>query len=424
MAQSDIRAVTGDPAWYNFLAWATLTSSNENTLYPLTNVKDHDPSSPFQFNTTGNDLEMKLDLTMLTGRDFNTWSGGAPTGWSVFTSGTGSVTQDSVIFDGAGGSSAKLNGGASGTAFVAQARTVRAGWKMYVRVRIRTTASAVVYLQVRNRRTGKTLDNTMAWVTSPTAIAKTHISGAGAFETVTFGPFTVEDFWTVGADTCDLLFIGGNDQNADAWIDNWDVYPGVDFLSIHGHNVPAGMVVRARYSDDDSTYATHLTATPRPVAFYASGTTEGHRYWKIPYVSDSNIPLSTAIYYGEVILAQADTVPPQRYGWETKFLFPQTRTRTEAGKQTSYKRTLTEVRGLRLSFQPTSETAFKQLRDEWARRTFGGFYPMVMVPDTLDPSGTVLHGRLNDEVDFRRQLNALWDTDITIEESPSPSVVT
>lgn len=416
-----LRFVTGDPAYYNVLARGVLTSSSADALFALVNVKDGDPAKPFKFATAGADLWLKIDTSMLVGSNMDFWSIGVPIGWTKSTSGSGTVTEDTVIK--VTGSSAKFfNPGAGNLAKLAQDVTVRAGQRLSLVAKLRAELGAEGRIQIQNKATGKWLNSIGQWQSGSSIFASIMDNTGGVFVTQTV-TFRVEDFLTVGAETCTLAIALDNNwvglAGDELWYDDVYLYPGIEFVSVHGHNLNPVTSLLVQTSDDDSAYSTLATLTPRGPSFYGTWATTYKRYWRLPYVGT---PPAT-VYYGEVVLGQLDTaLRAHLYGWPTRYIFDQVRMETDTGNVQSFKQALLERRAVKLEFQLGAQAQFEQLRDEWARRSFGGLYPMIVVPDDSDAS-LVIQGRMLDEWEATKHFLTVWGTDVVIAESGFPTVV-
>jgi len=410
-----LRFITGDPAYYNLMARGVLTSSSADALYPLVNVKDGDPSKPFKFGSAGADLEVKVDLSLLVGSNMDVWVASSPTGWTKTTTGSSTVTEDTVIRV-TGSSAAFFVLG--GVAELRQNVVVRAGQKLALDCGVRVSTGVFGRVFIQNRSTGKWLNTSFAWQSAQThCVRQADTSSGFVFPAV---EIQVESFLSVGADTCQLqITLDQENGSGNVWFDDVYLTPLVDFFSIHGHNQDPGVPLLFESSDNNSSWVTKATVAPSKPSFYGRlSALEDHRWWRLKY---SGTPLA-AIYYGEIILGQVETaLRPQLYDWPTRYVFDQIRTETEAGNVRSYKKALDERRAVKLEFNPKAAADVAQLRDEWARRSFGGHYPMIVLPDDTDPS-LALHCRMTDEVEIMREFLTVWSTDVVIAESGFPTV--
>jgi hypothetical protein len=419
-----LRFLTGDPAYYNVLARGTTTSSSADALFPLVNLYDGDPSKPFKYGSAGADLLTKVDAAVGVTGNMNSWSAGAPVGWTKTTSGTGTVTQDSVIRVGASGSSAKFTRvSASDVAQLQEILTVRAGQRFQLQWQIRygtgpTTANGI--LKIKNLATGRWLGADGEWSDTEVTHASVIPVPTSDFVSDTVS-MEIEDFLAVGGDTCQLQITLRQEGLGDLWFDEVHLIQYVDFFSIHGHNYAPAISLAMAYSDDDSTWTRASLVQPRRSSFYGilAGDQKFHRYWRLRY---RGTPLS-AIYTGEAVLGQIDTaLHAHLYGWETRFIFDQIRTETRAGNVRSHRLAQEERRALKLAFELVGDDEFEQLRDQWARRTYGGHYPMIVIPDDTDPQ-LVLHGRMTEEWSVIREFHTVRESgDILIAESGLPTV--
>lgn len=414
---SALRFIAGNPAYYNVLARGVLSSSSADALYPLANVKDGDPAKPFMFAATGADLWVKVDTSLLVGSNFDLWSAGSPVGWSKILSGAGTVTQDAVIM--VSGSSAALNQPAGvDIASVFQDVTVRAGdWHKFDAF-VRVGAGPTAEMTIRNLHTGNYLTPTVTWSATPQA-ALTQTNTAGLFANK-IATFQTEDYGTVGEDTCTLRITLSQTGAGLSWFDNAYLYPGVDFFSIHGHNLNARIPVVLESSPDDAAWSTQITATSKKPAFagISAAAPTFARYWRVRY---SGTPLAR-IFYGEVVVGQlASALRSHLYGWPTTFIFDQLRMETENGHVQTFKQAQFERRAVKLEFQVGAQNEFEQLRDAWTRRSFGGHYPMIVVPDDAD-AALVFQGRMTSELEVLKHFLAVWSTDIVFAESAFPTI--
>lgn len=423
---SALRYITGDPTAWNYLALGTVSYSDQNALFPWTGVVDGVPGTIGQFNTQGSALFVKWDLHL--NGNMTTWAGGDPTGYTDISTGTGSVTQDSVTFHGAP-SSARLTGGASGVGALRRIYVVRPGDLWKASFRLTNNASGTMDVQIRNLDTGDYLGVGDSWQSSQTYRFQNATTG-GAFDLST-ATFRIQTHEIVGQDVCTLEVIVRKSTNDNGWVDNWIVIPGADYFSVHGHNVGlangiAGVLMSG--SDDDSAYSDYFDGdalvNPRYPSFYEIiASPEYHQFWRLSY---AGTPTSgRAVYYGEIVLSQVQTAlayPHFGYTWVHRKV--QTRTTTPGGVTKVYRRALARnyERSLSLNFRPRTDAVRTSFRDDVWVRSDGGAHPSILIPDDTKPE--VLFGRFMDSFEAERQFLTIHETDLAFVEEPFPVVIT
>lgn len=321
------------------------------------------------------DVYVTADLELLTNEGFETWP---LTGWTVATTGTGAVTQDTVTKN-SGASSAKLNRG-SGTAQVTQTVRVRAGERLRVGYALKSSSAGSVGLAVRiqNAHTGRYLQSDGAWVTGVTD----RVSWLGTSWVASTFTLTVEPFSVCRRDLVDLVVtVYQSSVAGDAWVDDMSVLPAVRFCSVHGHNLDALITPQLRGSTDNFSGSDVLVKTLTPVrpAFYQRVAADTfYRYWRLKLVGTN---YSGPIWLGEWWLGQGYVLPREpKGGWERRPQRRQVRNVTPAGDRRTYSRNVFSDRALRLSFQFTTPASALEFEGEVVERSEDGEQPLVIVP--------------------------------------------
>lgn len=398
-------------------AAVTNVTGGDDPLFPITNLYDDQPDVPYRFGLNSANCFFKVDIDLFAGTGaFTTWSAGSPSGWTKSTTGTGAVTQLSPGKD-ATGSAVRLNAGAAGTALVFKSVTVRAGemLKLDDLLAFQVAATGLIGVQIYNNSTAKYLQSNGTW----SAVQANFVSsGPTAWATSTTSAFQVEAFGGANPERPSLTFSISTSSNANCDVDDVYMYPGVNFGSIHGHNIDSVSPLIAKSTDNftvnSTTVATMTIARP---AFYSSFTMTYARWWGLDLFGTNQ----AKPYIGEFVLGQAQTAGKAAdYGFETSISFPQLRYGTlgrhlhVAGLATD------EVRNLHLTFRHTL-TMLAELKDEWVRRSQGGLYPMIIVP--RDTEAAVYHGRISPDFTHSRLTIDIEDDEVTIEGSPFPTFV-
>lgn len=230
---------------------AGITASQiPDPLYPLSRLGDTRPSQLFIFPLRLEDEYFHIDVDQY--RDaggiviggFENWTDGIPDGHTVNVSGTGAVTEEisTPIF--AGSSSMQMENGASGTAEVLASITVLAGDEVELRYASQTSvASSPATLEVFNPYTGKWLTTSGAWSSRRQNAIESVLT---VMDEATLG-FTVEAFSLVRNHEVALELRYHMDTAEATTTHHWDAVrwiPGVDFMSVHAHNMSAGIIPR------------------------------------------------------------------------------------------------------------------------------------------------------------------------------------
>jgi hypothetical protein len=415
-----MRFVAG--ALLNFLegAAAVTPSATADTRFPITRLYDNLSSLIFAFGTLTTDPYVTVDLDRLgaTG-GFESFTGGGtgtPVGWTEADTGTGSVIQETSNTH-SGSSAVALAGGASGVGLIYKDFTARAGQRFMLDVWLRGNGTQTAKCRVQNLTTGKYLTSGGAWQTaSAEAASRTTASYAQ-----TQLAFTVENWTLCQASTVTIRVSVLCTENGTVYADDVCVYPTLNIVSVHGHNIAPLNTVELHSSTDafSSNDVTEATLTPLQGRFYSylsSPITK--RYMRLKCVGTN----PAIIYCAELLLSYIEqaTQGPE-WGVEMRSVESQIRNESEAGDVTVHAREPHERMLLKLAFVAKSEAAYKELRDEIVRRCRGGIYPMLIIP--IDGEDIIVLGTLEDAWEVRRQFITRWtNDDLAIAERPFPIV--
>lgn len=405
----------------NFGRGIATSSPAADPLYPLSALGDGDAGSPFRFGSLGFDPYIQIDTDYMLGSgDFEIWPG--PDGWTQLNTGTGAITQEtSIVANGA--SAARLAAG-TGTAVMYKDIQVPAGQTMQVWCVLYGggAPAANVRVQVQNLQTYQWLTGAGAWQASETEVASKNTTGYFATNLA----FTVQSLLACGQDVVTIRIIVRNDvATSVGYADFLRLIPGVDFASVHGHNIDPGNVVTL-VSDDSSTFGTAVTRATftkaRPSFYAVLGAIVYARFWRIKIVG-INAPASGAIYIGEPVLAQQlGLARGSNFPIRTDWQMPQARMRSASRRQYVYNWSRDHLRTVTFPFSYRNLAQHQEARDEIVRRTAGGLYPITIVPLDDDPE-TVIFGRIQgDWSSSQAQLN-VREADLIIEEDPFPTFV-
>jgi hypothetical protein len=409
-----------------FNAWArgVVTSSPAaNPLFPVLGLGDGDAGSPFRFGSLTQDPYIQVDTDYLGGvGDFEAWTGGAPNGWTEAHTGTGDVIQETSIT--ANGSSALRLVPGTGTSVVLLDVEVPAGhWVQFRSILYGGGApAAVVKLQVENLSYGKNLSSAGTWGFGVVDVASRSVTGYN-LSTVAF---QVESLLAMGQETVKLRIVIRNDvAGSTGYADLIELSQGIDFASVHGHNVDPRNVVTL-ISDDFPAFGTSVTRATftlaRPSFYAVLGAVVYARYWRIKFTG-INSTARGAIYLGEAVLGQQTALlRGSNFPIRTDWIMPQARSRAASRRQYVYNWGPDHLRTVTFPFSYRNLAQQQQARDEIIRRTAGGLHPLVIVP-LDDDAETVIFGRIQVEWSSSQAFLNVREADLVIEEDPMPTFV-
>lgn len=247
---------------------SSLTASQTpDAIFPLSRLADDRPSQRFIFPASQEDDWIQVDVNLILGGSFDSWSGGLPGNFTTTLTGTGTITQESTT-PVVSGSSAEMANGANGNVEVQQDIDVQTGRLLKLSVYTETSnADSPVTIEVYNKRTGDYLDALGAWTRRKVNAVESIVTTLGKTELL----FSVESFATAQADTSTLqvrVHMDSAVANRTFWVDDLFILPRQTLSSFHSHNVaPAVRVILAR-----SDYSLGATApVDHSIRFTSSG---------------------------------------------------------------------------------------------------------------------------------------------------------
>ena len=412
---------------YNVLATGeTVTvSPTESTLFPATGLYDGSPDSAFQFSAAASEFTITADGNRLRNGVLDAWSGAIPDSWGT----AGTVAQTTVAGEMRSGSAARLNGGASiYQDFVVKSgeRIVINGWR-----RILAAGQGFMSASLQDLTTG------YYWTgfgDTWTAIVANFLSDNTntAYTEYTATPFTVLPFSFALGDKCTLRLTLRNEDATETdyvYVDDWFVWPAVDFVSVHGHNIRPDATARLYSSPDNfatsssgSTFSQATLSMTHPAFYGTLSSAIDHRYWQIRITHSASTPTET-VWIGEVVIGLATTLTrPQDLGQELRIVADNVRASTPYGNTRVHRVGQRARRILGMSFNYFTSSEYEQARQEVFERSFGSAFPIVIVPDDTGP--VVIHGRIDDQWAVRQSLGTHFtDNDLVVIEDGFPTWV-
>jgi hypothetical protein len=302
--------------------------------------------------------------------------------------------------------------------------TVRAGSSFKLSMWMESDATAIMHGYVQNLQTGKYWDSTQ-WTTATNVWAQQATPGSTTFQTTV----EVEDLSEVGAPVTTLRVMFQNPQSAsNGWVDLAQMIPGVNFCSVHGHNIDPRSAPTLRSSTDNFVASDDLRATfdLKQPSFYAylgsqfKDTTGYIRYWRILFAS-TNSTTSGAIYCGEVMLGDVLELRGPALPLQANYFDQQVRVPHRFGAPAVFGMGSHELRSFPMTIRCESTDDRDEFFDEW-RRTLGG-YPVVFVPHNGDGHGDVVYGLMEESVPHSWATESFVTVSTTVDELPHPVII-
>ena len=391
----------------NHLAGAASVSASPaaDSNFPVANLYDGRPASPFKFGSMSSPLTISADLNRIT-------DGGFESGVSQLLGSGGTLTQDSAQKN-SGTYSAKLTHTAVASRYfdveVQAAQVMTFAWA------IRGDGTAAAKIQVANLSTGKYLKSDGTWSATPDDLDSQTTAAWKAGSRV----FAVESVSQVGGLTCVLRVWPTLSASGSAWFDDFALYPSTDFFGIFGHNLTPACTVKLQSSTDGSSYSDEATATfARDVIFGSIGQVS-KRYLRlsIEYTVPPAVP---AFALGELVFGQAlDLGRNPNYPVGIAFREPNIRLQTSGGTQWVMARGSAPLRTVTLSFDYFNDSDYQEARDSVYGTSRGGAYPLILVPTETD-AGVAIFGRLDDSTTFRRDNYVQRTAEFVVQEEAFP----
>lgn len=386
-------------------------------------LRDGTLEAPFLFGGAAGTSHLSLDLNQVTNGGFEAaFAGGLPAAatanatWRNLTgAGVTRVTADpyegaaSLVVDGGVGKSLDFDLRAS----AGEALNFQLAYRV---VPTELDVVSAAELRVQNQQTSRWLNVAREWQAAETFCART---SSEAWQFVT-GRFAVEDFAACQSDRPILRFqlrcmlVDGTAQ-----FDAFYVWPRITFASVHGHNVPPGVACGVRSGPTSSTPNLRALIAVAQPSMWATFPPVDERYWTWAATTPPDL---RQIVLRELVLGQARTLLRQREdGAEETLIDPQDRTESDLGPLQAHLRTEHGRRRLAVRLKFPSDSEMAEWREIMARSR-NGAYPLVIVPDSLQPDGAMLC-RVPPEWTRAHKIGTFYESGAEFEELPFPSMV-
>jgi hypothetical protein len=401
-----------------------------DSRFPTTRLYDNFQHLIFQFSSNSSTPSIVVDQNFVVGGNMETLSAGVPTavgtGGAWFKTTTGTATVAATVVAGefqSGVQAVKITSG-SGQGMLAVPILARANEVFRVSLGLRGDGVNAAMVQIYNRHNGKYYDGA-AWQASAATTAATRVTNT--YATVTIDVAT-EVYGAVLTDvmTLEIRLLSTNAAGI-AYFDNVFAWPKASFFSIHGHNIDLTGIWSWLDSDDGVTTGTArgFFSLVKPSTYAVDA--GGGSLKRYQHLSGSAASASTP-WIGEIVIGQADTMTRDpNNGWQMEMSVEQVRLTTGIGTKRGvllgppvmgYER-----RPFRMKFFYTSASDYQQAQDYVFRRTMGGHYPSVWVPDTNHPTKDCRFGYILDSWGpINRPLTGMWEAGFDFAEEPFPLV--
>ena len=388
---------------------ARITSSGAHASFPLVNLVDRQPDSPWIDSAAGADRVITVNLNhvwdgqmealALDGLSVDGWTftlNGAGTGatatWTTsFSPPEG--TRCMNIFTGNAGGATK-GGVATAQFYVLRGTTGR------FRSRLQSNGTATIALRFYDPARGKYLTSGGAWTTTPTdfqaTTSATWVSSGDVLATIEAAPATRYD---LDVATIQVQIISSTTANINQQADDVRFFPEFDTAALFGHNLDVA-TCELRTSTDAFAANDVLWNAPtiyKPSFYYSNTTKQTASYFRVKFPGTNSAPIGV----GELYLGQRLALM-RKPGW------PRVRVREDLVRPLPW-------RAYAISDDPMREVEFPfdyfgtewdEARDRVWARSRNGLHPMVVIPNDTDPT-VCIFGRIQRDLEFQHLTTAV-----------------
>ncbi len=353
-----------------------VTPTSEDPLFVRGNLFSQDQGEVFRFNSAGVDDNITIDLSENDNGDFEDWTEiDVPDDWTDESTGTGALSEETIIVN-TGVSSLKLVGsGASDIAICQQEIKVISG-RLYGFSGVTYASSSTVKIQIFCLETGKYLTSANVW---QTGVANITNNGAAAW-TIAIKLFTIDNIIDTGKHLLTLrisILAEGT-----GYADDIALYPNWNFASIHGHNLGSMITPEIRKSSDNfvanDVLVSSAIALQWPSFYEILGSTVNARYARLKLVGTNHEPIEIS----KLVISFITALPQSQQGpYNIDPTISNIIYKSRGGH--AYKLALAEYenQSLPLSWILT-DAQFITFRNEIEKRTKLGNSRAVIVPDS------------------------------------------
>ena len=408
---------------FNLLKRGTtsISTGTADANYPVTNLYDGEPSTPLLVTAAGNvTLDVDGDLLKQVGDMEGTFSVGVAAGFTDRSTGDGTPAQEGTLVH-AGAKAQKLSTAAAGVARVSIDLDVLAGEVLSLSAWLRGDGTATISAQLQDLATNKFWNGSI-W-SSSSAVTWAGRSTASYAESTSTVTVDTADNIRAATTTLRLSFYVSSAVAAGAgYVDDVAVWPSVDCVSLHGHNIPVGAQVDLLSSTSSGWGSPTTEADDIPVyqpAFYSLlAAAVAKRYWRVR-ITDSIA--REPIYIGELVIGAAVTLTASpNYPLPVAEAYRHQRAQTALGRRYVLQRVTQPARVATLDYEGLSAAQGRELRRLVYLASVGDLYPCVVIPQD-DDAERVYHGRLaTDEHEEQTEFLTYRRVRLVVSEQPFP----
>jgi len=399
---------------------ARFTSSGAHASFPLANLADRQPDSPWLDSAAGADRIITVNLNHVWGGQMETlaldavsvdgWTftaNGAATG-AAATRTTGSSPPEGSncmnIFTGNTGGATK-GGTAVSSFYVLRGTTGR------FRSRLQSNGTATIALRFYDRARGTYLTSAGTWTTTPTdfqsTTSATWVSSGDVAGTIEAAPATRYD---LDVATIQAQVISSTTANINQQADDVRFFPEWDTAAIFGHNLDVA-TCEFRTSTDNFAANDVLWNAPtiyKPSFYYSNVTKQTAPYFRVKFPGTN----SAAIGIGELYLGQRLALTRKPGGPVVKVVEDLVRPLPWR----AFSLADDPVREVQLPFDYFG-AEWDQARDLVWARSRNGLHPMLIIPNDTDPA-VCFYGRIQVDLEFSHMAQVRRGASLVLRESP------
>lgn len=403
----------------------TFSTNSANSLFPVARLSDGIPSRACIAAAAGSiAIDVDGDLLQGYGAMESTFAGGFAGGWSDGSTGGGVGADETSITH--GGSHAQKLTAASGSQVARGYRDilVQAGESIPIEAWLRGDGTATVYARVQDLTTFKWWDGS-AWQSSVSSWGSRSSAASYAKSTSTIVVDSATNLRS-GISTLRVSFVvDGSVATGSGYVDDVAMWPAVDFVSVHGHNIPLGATVDLLSSTSSGfgapTTEASAIAVYHPSFYKILSAAHTNRYTRFKVTDSAAV---AALYLGQLVLGATITMTAAPdYPISTRRRTDHDRAVTRYGHQHVSAVTTTPAREVTLPFGTRTAAEFREIRDRLYLAAVGDLHSLVVIPRDDDAEGCYfgrLDGALDDDLavlDYRGRLA------LRVQEHPFPVVV-